>query len=206
MLAKLLVAAAAATALSQALAPPVLPFLEWKACPFEGCVYRRWIAQEKVQVFNTWEERRRPIAQLSRGDAVVGITGLVITSRPGRIRMDRDLPEQKLKAGDIILTYTNRGEGFSGAWLAGRYDPSFDISFTKWPDGSGCGGAHCAATYVDLGAKVWWAQIRLKSGRTGWVNMNTGKFDGLDMLARGRYQGRGGAVQVRVFLQGPKRA
>ena len=180
---KLWIAILATTALSYASGPPALPFLDWKACPFEGCVYRRWIALDKVPVFNTWKEGRSPIGELLPGDAVVGITGLVITIRPGRIRMDRDLPEEKLKAGDIILTYTNRGEGFSGVWFAGRYDPSYDISFTKWPDGTGCGNSHCAATYVDLGEKIWWAQIRLKSGRTGWVDMNTGKFDGLDMLA-----------------------
>jgi len=115
---------------------------------------------------------------------VVGVTGVVITIRPGVIRMDRDLPEQHLKRGDTILTYTYRGEGFSSVWYEGRFDPEFDISFAKWPDGQGCGGSHCAATYVDLGEKVWWAKVKLKSGRTGWVNMDTTEFDGVDMLAQ----------------------
>ena len=172
----------AAITVSNAAGPPGLPFLDWKACPFEGCTYRRWTAREKVDVYDTWEERRRRIAKLSSGDTVVGITGVVITVRPGTIRIDRDLPEQNLQRGDTILTYTYRGEGFSAVWFHGRYYSEFDISFTRWPDGTGCGGEHCAATYIDLGRKVWWAEVDLSSGRKGWVNMNESNFDGTDML------------------------
>src|SRR5580658_4963819 len=76
------------------------------------------------------------------------------------------------RRGDTIFTYAYRGEGFSAVWFKGKYHPLFDISFAKWPDGTGCGGAHCAGTYVDLGRKSWWAEIKLTSGRTGWVEMN----------------------------------
>ena len=162
--------------------PPALPFLDWKACPFEGCAYREWTAKKPVVVYDTYQSGRHSVGHLAKGEKVVGITGVVITFKPGVIRMDRDLPEQGLKRGDMILTYTYRGEGFSAVWANGEYDGSYDISFTKWPDGQGCGGTHCAATYVDLGKKEWWAQIKLKSGRTGWINMNTAEFDGVDML------------------------
>ena len=163
-------------------APP-LPFYDWKTCPFEGCSYRHWTAQKEIVVYDTWKQNRQPIAQLSKGDSVIGVTGVVITFSPGVIRLDRDLPEQNLKRGDTILTYTYRGEGFSTVWFKGLYYSEFDISFAKWPDGSGCGGAHCAATYVDMGEKVWWAEVKLKSGRNGWVNMNAAVFDGTDALA-----------------------
>jgi hypothetical protein len=36
---------------------------------------------------------------------------------------------------------------------------------------------------VDLGNKVWWAEVRLPSGRVGWVDMNASEFDGVDLLA-----------------------
>jgi hypothetical protein len=169
---------------SRAMPAPKLPFLDWKACPFEGCAYREWTALKPVVVYDTWEQKRRTVARLSPGDVVTGVTGVVITFKPGVIRMDRDLAAEKLKQGDTILTYTYRGEGFSAVWFGGRYYTEFDISFAKWPDGSGCGGAHCAATYLDLGNKVWWAQVKLKSGFTGWVNMNYAEFDGVDLLAR----------------------
>jgi hypothetical protein len=96
--------------------------------------------------------------------------------------MDRDLSDQNLKRGEIILTYAYRGEGYSAVWVHGKYDPSFDISFSKWPDGQGCGGEDCAATYIDLGRKEWWAKVTLKSKQVGWVNMDESEFDGVDVL------------------------
>ena len=161
---------------------PELPFFDWNACPFEGCAYRQWIAGKPVVVYDTWKRTRREIARLATGDKVVATTGVVITFKPGVIRMDRDLPEENLKRGEIILTYAYRGEGFSAVWVHQKYDPSFDISFTKWPDDQGCGGEHCAATYMDLGKKEWWAKVTLKSKRVGWVNMNEAEFDGVDLL------------------------
>jgi hypothetical protein len=91
--------------------------------------------------YDTWKNDRRPIAQISKGDTVFGVTGVVITFAPGVIRVDRDLPDSNLTRGDTILTYTYRGEGFSAVWFKGKYYTEFDISFTKWPDGQGCGGA-----------------------------------------------------------------
>jgi hypothetical protein len=157
---------------SKAMPAPVLPFYDWGACPYEACAYRQWTAHRPVKVYDTWKPGRRPIAQLAVGDHVTGITGVVATFKPGLIRMDRDLPELDLRRGDTVFTYAYRGEGFSAVWFKGRYHASFDISFAKWPDGTGCGGAHCAATYVDLGRKSWWAEVKLASARTGWVEMD----------------------------------
>jgi hypothetical protein len=163
---------------------PALPYYDWKACPFEGCAYRQWTARSEVAVYDTYQDNRKQIAKLSKGDKVTAVTGVVITFQPGVIHLDRDYPEAALKRGDTILTYTYQGEGFSSVWFQGQFISEFDISFAKWPDGSGCGGAHCAATYVDLGKKVWWVQVDLASGRTGWVELDHAQFDGTDLLAR----------------------
>lgn len=154
------------------MAVPALPFYDWSACPYEGCVYHQWTAYRPATVYDTWKQGRQPVARLAAGDKVTGITGGVVTLQPGLIRMDRDLPAEGLRSGDTILTYAYRGEGFSAVWFKGKYYPEFDISFAKWPDGAGCGGAHCAATYVDLGKKSWWVEVKLSSGRTGWVEMD----------------------------------
>jgi len=171
----------------QELAAPQLPFYDWKACPFEYCRYDRWTAQIPVTVYNTWEENRRQVAQIGKGEAVLAVTGGVETIRPGVILLDRDLEGSNLKRGDLILTYAFRGEGYSAVWFRGQYYPDFDISFTRWPDGTGCGGAHCAATYVDLGNKIWWAQVKLRSGLTGWVNMEETRVNGVYMLGAAEY-------------------
>ncbi len=161
---------------SKAMAAPTLPFYDWGACPYEGCGYGPWTAKRPVTVYVTWKTGRRTISQLAVGDRATGVTGAVVTVEPGVIRMDRDLPEQDLRRGDTILTYAFRGEGFSAVWFKGKYHPQFDISFAKWPDGTGCGGAHCAATYVNLGKKSWWVEVKLTSGAACWVEIDLGQM------------------------------
>ena len=157
---------------------PPLPFYDWGACPGEYCGYHEWTAHRAVIVYDTWKPRRRRIATIVAGAKATGLRGVVITYTPGRIRMDRDLPEASLKRGEILLTYAFRGEGFSAVSFHNKYYSDFDISFTKWPDGiGGCAGSHCAATYVDLGKKSWWAEVKLASGATGWVDMGSDQGD-----------------------------
>ena len=158
---------------------PELPRFDWNACPFEGCIYREWTAAEAVPVYDTWKGRRQQIAQLAVGDKVFAITGVVITKKPAVIRVDEDMPERQLKKGDIILTYTYHGEGDSEACFQGRYYPNFDIHFSKSEDGF-CGSRDCEGTYVNPGKKEWWAKLKFKSGRTGWVDMNPFKFSNVD--------------------------
>src|SRR5215470_11569358 len=83
--------------------PPRLPFFDWNACPFEGCAYRQWTAVEAVEVFDTWKNNRKHILTLPAKERVTGVTGVVITYKPGVIRMKQDLPEYGLVAGDSIL-------------------------------------------------------------------------------------------------------
>jgi hypothetical protein len=162
---------------------PTLPFFDWNACPFEGCRYGEWTASGAVEVFDSWRPNRKRIATLPTNAGVKGVSGVVITYRPGLIRLNTDLPEDNLHRGQTILTYTYRGEGFSAVWFNGRFYHDYDITFAKWPDGSGCLGSDCAGTYVDLGEKVWWAKVKMSSGNVGWVNMNDAKFDGVDQFA-----------------------
>ncbi len=181
-----LVTAPAATQQSQSYAvqpAPTLPFFDWNACPFEGCTYGKWTADASVDVFDTWKPRRKRIATLLAKSVVTGISGVVITYKPGVIRLNRDMPQDLLRRGDMILTYTYRGEGFSAVWFKGRFYREYDITFTRWPDGTGCLGTDCAGTYVDLGKKTWWAKVRMGSGVVGWVNMDEAEFEGVDTLA-----------------------
>jgi hypothetical protein len=189
-------------------AQPALPYFDWKACPFEGCTYRQWTALKPVVVYDTWKQPRRPIAKLAPGGKVRALRGVVITYRPGVIRMDRDWPESGLKRGDTILTYAYGGESAWAAWVHGRYDPELFIPPAKRPEvvpacrvdgycamdrsaycfmqcagGPGCLGGDCAATQLDLGNKAWWAEVTLPSGRTGWINVDPSAFQGIDLLA-----------------------
>lgn len=66
---------------SSAQAQPSLPFYDWGACPFEGCTYRRWEAVKPVTV--TGWDRRYVAFTIKSKEWVRGITGVVITTRPG---------------------------------------------------------------------------------------------------------------------------
>jgi hypothetical protein len=162
---------------------PELPFFDWNACPFEGCTYREWTALKPVVVYDTWERTRTRIAKLAKGEKVTAITGVVIIFKPGIIRMDRDLPQDGLKRGDMILTYAYRGEGAWAVWFDGKYVNGFEVPYAKRADGKGC-LEDCAATELQDGNKEWWAKIKLKSGKTAWVNMDKDvqSFDGVDLL------------------------
>jgi hypothetical protein len=164
---------------SKAAPCPALPHFDWNACPFEGCTYRQWTAIEVVPVYDTWKENRREVTRLAVGEKVNAITGVVITYKPGVIRVDEDMAQAGFKRGDIIRTYTYHGEGESAVCFKGKYYANFNIQFSKSPGGS-CGGSHCEATYVHAAKCAWWAKVKLKSGRTGWVDMNHAKFGNVD--------------------------
>ncbi len=161
------------------MAKPEVPFYDWNACPGEGCLYQEWTATKVVVVFDSYRAERRTIAQLNAGDKALGITGVVITFKPGVIRLDHDLPSKKLNRGDTILTYAYRGEGNSAVWLKGLYVPQYGISFATYPDGSGCSRSNCEGTYLDLGQRAWWAKIKLASGAMGWIDMDDSEMDGI---------------------------
>jgi hypothetical protein len=148
--------------------PPSLPFFEWKACPFEGCTYREWKAEAVVSLYNTWKKSRTQVGTLAAGERVVAVTGVVITYQPGVVRIERDF--EGFKRGDRILTYASHGEGEITAWYKGAFH---DFELTSVAG---------AATDVEAGRKEWWAQVRLRSGRTAWVWMDHAKFSGVDAL------------------------
>jgi hypothetical protein len=68
---------------TQAMAASALPFYDWGACPYETCAYREWTAHRSVTAYDTWEPGRRAITQLAERDKVTGVTGVVVTFKPG---------------------------------------------------------------------------------------------------------------------------
>jgi hypothetical protein len=163
---------------------PELPFFDWNACPFEGCQYGQWTVLRPVVVYDTWKHTRRATTRLAEGDKVVAVTGVVITYKPGIIRANVDLPYYcDLKRGDIVYTYSYRGEGAWAVWLNGTYHDVYCVPPAPSPNESAC-REDCAGTVLQAGEKEWWAKIRLKSGKTAWVNMDKEfkNFDGVDSL------------------------
>ena len=165
--------------------PPV-PYEDVGACPFEGCVYREWIANAQVDV-RSGRRPNDPIAYTLRaGDHVQALTGIVVTIKPGRVQFKApaDLGSSAgsvhVEPGDTLYLLTYHGEGETTAWFKGRlYD---------WLDGSEFFNAlcedqpaSCNGSIVERPQRVWWVRLRSLRGRLGWTR-ETEKFDNKDAL------------------------
>jgi hypothetical protein len=164
-------------------AGPPVPFEDIGACPFEGCVYRDWIANGPVTV----RADRRPDAPivftLKKGDHVQAITGIVVTVKPGRVQFRKaaDLVTTAgrlhVEPGETLYLLTYHGEGVTTAWFKGRlYD---EVDAQEFINGL-CGTKLiCNGTIVEKPQAVWWIRLRTMGRLTGWTNESE-KFDNKD--------------------------
>ena len=166
---------------------PPTPYEDPGACPFEGCVYREWTANDAVDV-RTDRDHGAPIAfRVAKGDKVNALTGVVITRIPGRVqfRQEEDLSGTDgafhIVPGETLYMLTYHGEGFMKVWFKGRvYDNVNTMQFYNGVcdfDASRCTGSILQRTESE-----WWIQIRNAAGQVGWTD-EPRKFDGTDALA-----------------------
>jgi hypothetical protein len=159
---------------------PSLPVIDYKACPFEGCTFRKWIVTKDLALYSTWKKGRKPVTTVKSGQVVAGLTGVHITYEPDRVQVLRPLPELQLQAGDIILRYMYRGEGFADIWVKGQWRREFDCTFITEKDGEGC-LRDCAAKVIGEGHKDWWVRVKTPEGSIGWAKAED-QFDCMDSL------------------------
>jgi hypothetical protein len=159
---------------------PSLPVIDYKACPFEGCTFRKWVVTHDSRIFSSWKDDKTPVRILKKGEVVTGLTGVHITYTPDRIRVSRPIPELHLGAGDIILRYMYRGEGFADIWAKGQWKKEYDCSFITEKDGSGC-LRDCPARVLSEGRKVWWVNLKTAQGSIGWAKVED-QFDCMDSI------------------------
>jgi hypothetical protein len=160
---------------------PALPAINYKACPFEGCIFRKWMVLKDVTLYSNWKEDRKPVTTLKTAEVVTGVTGVHITYEPDRIQVLQPMPELGLATGDILLRYMSRGEGFADIWTKGHWHRQFDCSFITEKNSAGC-LFDCSAKVVSEGRKDWWVQIKTSQGLLGWTKSED-QFDCMDKLA-----------------------
>jgi hypothetical protein len=137
-------------------------YVSMGACPFECCRYGKWVANRRVVLLD--HPGGRPVAKVAAGEQVLAITGEVIT-RPVRFQVRRDGPyDDGVPAGSAVYLLHPLGEGFWLVWYKGKpisIDPAYD-------------GPEVAYQ--------WWARVRIRSGRIGWVRMSSTDlaFNGVD--------------------------
>lgn len=143
-------------------------------CPFECCTYRDWTADAEVPVHAIRSERAPVLFRLRRGETVRALTGVVVTDKPGVVkikspvhagsRIDGKGPELSLKAGDVVYPLAPLGEGIYRFWYHGKvYESTEDM--LPMP------------TTRDV-ETTWWKQVRNRQGQTGWTRSD--QFKGAD--------------------------
>ena len=147
---------------------PPMPYIDKGACPFECCTYRRWDVIKPTDMRSAMSDKSSIIFHLKAGEKVLGITGVVITTQSGIVRVMKNTTLQKtsVKRGDELFLLTNLGEGFSKIWFKGRIfegDP-YDESIYR---------------PVRERKSIWWVKVKNRKGRIGWSRQpeNFGNVD-----------------------------
>jgi hypothetical protein len=136
---------------------PPIPFVDKGACPFECCTYRDWTVDKPTAVRSTMSDRSRIAFRLRKGEKVRGVTGIVVTSQPGEMRV---LKRTKIgrfiaKPGDRLYLLTYIGEGFHRVWFKGKISEEETYDETKFRQ-------------IRAPRSVWWVKVRNARGQIGW--------------------------------------
>lgn len=177
---------------------PVMPFVDWGACPFEGCQYQvNWTALQAVTVIDQapfpwrpWNGRPgKPVFTIQPGDEVLALDGVVFFLSPGRVRIDREMQVRiqapsfpnmvrttMLVPGDIVYLLTYHGEGAATAWFKNEL---IDFDLIGFEGFGTCRGCVHQGEVLERGRSEWWVKVRNSEGKVGWTD-RTDDFSGKD--------------------------
>src|SRR5947207_12837919 len=130
-------------------AKPPVPFIDKGACPFECCTYRQWDVKTPTIIRSAMKDNAPVSFRLNKGEKVLGMTGVVITTQPGEVKVLKKTKLGKLdvKTGETLILLTNLGEGFHKVWYHGRIYQVDTIDETKFKT-------------IREPKAVWWVKIK----------------------------------------------
>ena len=167
---------------------PPLPYEDVGACPFECCTYREWIANKNTPLHRNRNNNTPVVFRVTPRERVQGVTGVVITTRAGEIRIRRAITIQaysprgdntsrsiQARPGDIVYLLTSQGEGSYKAWFKGQLIiiNAIDVMEQNQRGSAGTG------SNIPQTTSTWWVQIKNRRGQTGWTDQ-PGNFDNKD--------------------------
>ena len=131
---------------------PPRTFVSKDTCPFECCGYGAWTANRDVVLLDRPGGKR--ITTVRRGEPVTALTGEVHTT-PAPFTMEHADSRSGIAKGTMVYLLHPTGEGAWRVWYRGKVLDIEDIY------------------HEDLAPPaVWWAKIRARSERVGWVRMS----------------------------------
>jgi hypothetical protein len=184
-------------------AGPPVPYVDAGVCPFEGCVYREWTALGAVGVRRDRRADSPVVFSVKKGEKLTAITGVVVTTRAGRVQFSEPIDLSTLSGplhivpGQTLYLLTYRGEGVTLAWFQGRFYDEVDGSTAFFNDGCDRVPSRCVGTVIQAPQSVWWVQMKNAKGQIGWTN-EAQKFDNKDALSGNREADRA-APSAREF-------
>ena len=158
---------------------------DYGACPFECCTYRRWTVNADTIFYKGRSTNSPAVFHAKKGEHVTGLTGVVITLRPGKALVKKvttlgiaGMHQVRVKAGDILYLLHYEGEGVYKFWYRGRIYES-DMPFA--PD-LHKGPGYKESEYLQQLSEpqtVWWVKVKNGHGQIGWSKQDN-HFDDMD--------------------------
>ena len=170
---------------TQSTPPP--HYADWGACPFECCTYREWTVQSYTAFYKDRTTSSPIVFRVRRGGQVIGLTGVVITIKPGKavIKKATTLGEGtrkvRVKAGDILYLLHYQGEGYYKFWFQGEV---YEEQMPSAPDqvnqnqSDPDNGNQYIHTITEP-ETVWWVKVKNRQGQAGW-SKQTEHFGNMD--------------------------
>ena len=155
---------------AQAQEQPPANYENWGVCPFECCEYREWTASADIPVHASHSDKSAVVFQLHKEERLHALTGVVVTEKPGVVRINKavqdgyvkgtDKPQLAFKAGDIVYMLSPLGEGAYLFWYQGKvYTSGIELAAMPGVDGKDA-------------IITWWKQVENKAGKRGWTRSN----------------------------------
>lgn len=153
---------------------PPLPYLDRGACPFECCRYREWTVEADTPVRSRRDSKAPLVFTAKRGESVHGLTGVVVTVEPGRVRVLQDGrmggdDGVSVAKGTLIYSLHYQGEGYSLLWHDGKTYSDFVPSVENFRRNLPVAVPHDMGLRPESDPKtIWWILIENANGDVGW--------------------------------------
>jgi hypothetical protein len=155
--------------------PPV-NYADYGACPFECCTYRRWSVVKDTVLYTERSEKSGEAFHVRKGEHVTGLTGVVITLKPGKASVRKATTigtgkrKTQVKPGDVLYLLHYEGEGIYKIWFRGSI---YENEISAAADVNG------KIQLMNEPDNVWWVKVKNSRNQIGW-SKQTKNFGDMD--------------------------
>lgn len=137
-------------------APPQVPYIQQDVCPFECCLYGKWIAKGALTVYKKEGGNSSVAFTIKPGEEFHSIRGNVHIVKLGIVALEKSF--DGFAKGDKVYVLSYRGEGVYDLWHKGK---GFESNDQFWANG----------VLTQSPEMIWWVLVRNKDGKQGWLKL-----------------------------------